>query len=63
MDNLPVIVAYARSPIGRAGGLLAKVRPDDLAANVIRGLLKKIPKLDPYDIDEVILGCAYPEAE
>lgn len=47
-----------RTPIGRFGGALAAVRPDDLAAHVIRGLLARHPGLDPAAIDEVILGCA-----
>ena len=47
-----------RTPIGRFGGALAAVRPDDLAAHAIRGLLARHPGLDPAAIDEVILGCA-----
>ncbi|MBI3551084.1 MAG: thiolase family protein [Elusimicrobia bacterium] len=53
-----VVVAAARSPVGRLGGRLAGVRPDDLAAAVIAGLLKKAPKLDPSEIADVYLGCA-----
>src|SRR5580704_16344951 len=47
-----------RTPIGRYGGALAKVRTDDLAAIPIRALLARNPKLDPAAIDEVVLGCA-----
>ncbi|GGX68558.1 acetyl-CoA acetyltransferase [Saccharospirillum salsuginis] len=47
-----------RSPIGRYGGSLASLRPDDLAAQVMRGLLERHPNIDPAGIDEVILGCA-----
>jgi acetyl-CoA acyltransferase len=47
-----------RTPIGRYGGALASVRPDDLAAIPIRALLARNPTLDPARIDEVILGCA-----
>lgn len=47
-----------RTPIGRFGGALAPVRPDDLAAHVIRALLARNPQLDPFAIDEVMLGCA-----
>jgi 3-oxoadipyl-CoA thiolase len=47
-----------RTPIGRHGGALAAVRPDDLAAHVIRALTGRSPGLDPLQIDEVILGCA-----
>ena len=52
-----VIAAYVRSPIGRYGGALASVRPDTLAAHTIRALLERT-KLDPADVDDVILGCA-----
>jgi acetyl-CoA C-acetyltransferase len=52
-----VIVATARSPIGRAHkGSLAGIRPDDLAAQVIRAALDKIPALDPHTIDDLYLG-------
>src|SRR5712691_9990781 len=52
-----VIAAYVRSPIGRYGGALADVRPDSLAATTIRALLERT-KIDPADVDDVILGCA-----
>ena len=48
----------ARTPIGRYGGSLSKVRTDDLAAVPIRALLKRNPQLRPAHIDEVVLGCA-----
>jgi len=47
-----------RTPIGRYGGALATVRPDDLAAIVLRELLSRNTRLDPAAIDDVILGCA-----
>jgi acetyl-CoA acyltransferase len=47
-----------RSPVGRYGGALASVRPDDLAAHVLRVLLERNPGIDPKRIDDVILGCA-----
>jgi 3-oxoadipyl-CoA thiolase len=47
-----------RTPIGRYGGALSQVRPDDLAAIVLRGLLERNPGLDAAAIDDVILGCA-----
>src|SRR5215475_1168099 len=47
-----------RTPIGRFGGALASVRPDDLAATVMRALMVRHPKLDWQALDEVILGCA-----
>lgn len=52
------ICGYLRTPIGRYGGVLASVRPDDLAAHVIAGLLRKAPNLDPAQIDDVVLGNA-----
>ena len=59
-----VIVAVARTPVGRARkGGLATVRPDELAALVIQELLKRVPGLDPAQIEDVILGCAFPEGE
>lgn len=62
MTNI-VIAGYARSPFHLAGkGELARVRPDDLAAQVIRGLLEKTG-VDPAAIEDIILGCAFPEGE
>jgi len=62
MTMKAVIAAYARSPFHFANkGALAKVRPDDLAAQVVRGLLQRTD-LDPALLEDVILGCAYPES-
>ncbi len=59
-----VIVATARSPIGRAfKGSLTEVRADDLAALVVRAALDKVPALDPHDIDDLMLGCGLPGGE
>jgi acetyl-CoA C-acetyltransferase len=59
-----VIVATARSPIGRAAkGSLVDVRPDDLAATIVRAALDKVPELDPTDIDDLMLGCGLPGGE
>jgi len=59
-----VIVATARSPIGRAfKGSLVDVRPDDLTATIIRTALDKVPALDPRDIDDLMLGCGLPGGE
>ncbi len=59
-----VIVATARSPIGRAGkGSLREVRPDDLAASMVAAALAKVPALDPTDIDDLMLGCGLPGGE
>ncbi|MFT4054808.1 MAG: thiolase family protein [Novosphingobium sp.] len=58
-----VIAGYARSPFHLANkGALARVRPDDLAAQVIRGLIAKTG-VEPADIEDVIVGCAFPEGE
>ena len=60
----PVIVAAARTAVGKAKrGSLATVRPDETAAAVIRDLLKRAEALKPEDVDDVILGCAFPEGE
>lgn len=58
-----VIVAYARSPFTLAGkGELTKVRPDDLLADVIKGLLARQP-VNMADIEDILVGCAFPEGE
>jgi len=59
-----VIVATARSPIGRAAkGSLRDVRPDDLAAAIVRAALDKVPQLDPTTLDDLYLGCGLPGGE
>jgi acetyl-CoA C-acetyltransferase len=59
-----VIVATARSPIGRAGkGTLRELRPDNLAATIVRTALERVPQLDPADIDDLYLGCGLPGGE
>jgi acetyl-CoA acyltransferase len=59
-----VIVSSVRTPVGRGyKGSLRTTRPDDLAALVIKEALARVPGLDPKEIDDVILGCAMPEAE
>jgi acetyl-CoA C-acetyltransferase len=63
-DRDAVILATARSPIGRAGkGSLKDLRPDDLTVTVVRALLEKVPALDPRDIDDLMVGCALPGGE
>jgi len=58
------IVAATRSPVGKAPrGMLRNVRPDDLLAHVLRSALAQVPQLDPKLIEDVIVGCAMPEAE
>lgn len=59
-----VIVATARTPIGRAfKGSLKDIRPDDLSAQVVRGLLEKVPALDPATVDDLYWGCAEPSGK
>jgi len=59
-----VIASAVRTPVGKApGGALRSVRPDDLAAIAIRRAMADVPGLDPREVDDVILGCAMPEAE
>jgi acetyl-CoA C-acetyltransferase len=59
-----VIVSTARSPIGRAGkGSLVSMRPDDLATQMVRAALDKVPALNPRDIDDLMLGCGQPGGE
>src|SRR2546422_8566024 len=58
------LVSSVRTPVGRAfKGTLRATRPDELAAVVIKGVLDRVPQLDPKEIEDVILGCAMPEAE
>src|SRR5437868_13931048 len=59
-----VIVSTARTAVGKApGGTLRNTRPDDMAAAVIKEIVARAPGLDVSEIEDVILGCAMPEAE
>jgi len=59
-----VIVSAVRTPVGKAyKGTLRATRPDDLGAVAIKGALERVPQLDAKEIEDVILGCAMPEAE
>ena len=59
-----VVVAVARSPIGRAfKGSLVSIRPDDLTVQMIAAALAKVPQLDPDEIDDIMLGCGLPGGE
>jgi acetyl-CoA acyltransferase len=59
-----VIVSSVRTPVGKAyKGTLRATRPDELGAIAIRGALDRLPQLDPKEIEDVIMGCAMPEAE
>src|SRR5438046_9850623 len=59
-----VLVSSVRTPVGRAfKGTLRATRPDELGAVAIKGALGQVPQLDAKEIEDVILGCAMPEAE
>ncbi len=59
-----VIVSAVRTPVGKAKrGGLATVRPDEMSATTIRELLQRTPTLDPEQIEDVVIGCAFPEGE
>ncbi|MFQ5904017.1 MAG: acetyl-CoA C-acyltransferase, partial [Candidatus Binatia bacterium] len=59
-----VIVAAARTAVGKAfKGSLRDTRPDDLAAFVLRDAIRRVPNLEVKEIDDIIFGCAFPEAE
>src|ERR1700752_960539 len=59
-----VIVSSVRTPVGKAfKGTLRATRPDDLAAIAIQEAIRRVPGLDPKEIEDIILGCAMPEAE
>jgi acetyl-CoA acyltransferase len=62
--NDAVIVSAVRTPVGKApNGALRTTRPDEMAAVVIKDLLRRVPSVDPGEIEDVMLGCAMPEAE
>jgi acetyl-CoA C-acetyltransferase len=59
-----VIVATARTPIGRAfKGSLVDMRPDDLTALIVTALLEKVPALDPHSVEDLLVGCGQPAGE
>jgi acetyl-CoA acyltransferase len=62
--NDAVIVSAVRTPVGKApNGSLRTTRPDEMGAVVIKELLHRVPAVDPADVEDVMLGCAMPEAE
>ena len=59
-----VIVATARSPIGRASkGSLVDLRPDDMSAQIIKALMAKVPSVQAPDVEDLIMGCGQPAGE
>jgi acetyl-CoA acyltransferase len=65
MQMADVVIAEAvRSAVGRAiKGSLAQKRPDELAGDVIKGLMARVPQVDPSEVEDVVMGCAMPEGE
>ena len=57
------IIAATRLPVGRRKGMLGHVRPDDMLAHAITSVLAQVPAIDPALVEDVIVGCAMPEAE
>ncbi|MGH8295956.1 MAG: beta-ketoacyl synthase N-terminal-like domain-containing protein, partial [Steroidobacteraceae bacterium] len=58
------IVAATRTPVGKAPrGMLRHVRPDDMLVHVIRSVLAQVPAIEPVQVEDVVVGCAFPEAE
>src|SRR5271167_3674447 len=59
-----VIVSAVRTAVGKAPrGALSSTRPDDMAAAVMKAAIEQVPGLNPADIDDILVGCAMPEAE
>ena len=59
-----VIVATARSPIGRASkGSLVDLRPDDMSAQIVQALMAKVPSVQASDVEDLIMGCGQPAGE
>ncbi len=59
-----VIVATARSPIGRANkGSMISIRPDDLSAQIVRALMAKVPQVSADDVEDLLMGCGQPAGE
>ena len=56
-----VIIDAVRSPIGVKNGNMVGIRPDDLSSQIIKGLLERQQNIDPKVIEDLVLGCAFPE--
>ena len=61
MSNKSVIIDGVRSPIGMKNGVIVGMRPDDLAAQIVSGLVKRNPSVPTSDIEDLVMGCAFPE--
>ena len=61
MENKAVIIDAARSPIGMKNGEMVGIRPDDLAAQVLKGLMGRNKKINLDQVEDLVMGCAFPE--
>ena len=61
MSNQAVIIDATRSPIGVKNGEMVGIRPDDLAAQVVKGLMDRNPTVKLEEIEDLVMGCAFPE--
>ena len=61
MENKAVIIDAARSPIGMKNGEMVGIRPDDLAAQVVKGLMGRNKKINLDQVEDLVMGCAFPE--
>jgi acetyl-CoA acyltransferase len=61
MENKAVIIDATRSPIGMKNGEMVGIRPDDLAAKVVKGLMSRNKKINSNQVEDLIMGCAFPE--
>ena len=61
MSNQAVIIDATRSPIGVKNGEMVGIRPDDLAAQVVKGLMDRNPAVKLEEIEDLVMGCAFPE--
>ena len=60
MNKKSVIVDAVRSPIGIKNGNLVGIRPDDLAAQIVKGLLERNSNVKPEHVEDLVVGCAFP---
>lgn len=63
MTQTAYIIDAVRTPVGKRNGALSTVRPDDMLAHCIRSLMQKNPQVEAKEIDDVVIGCAFPEAQ
>ena len=61
MSNKSVIIDGVRSPIGSKNGEMIGMRPDDIAAQVVKGLLERNKEIKNEEVEDVVVGCAFPE--